>query len=76
MWVCGRVGVGVAGCGLGRPGFDADRLGGRLVVRPEGGTEPEEAPPVPANPVAINGDRWVLGRHRLLCGDATNANDV
>src|SRR3954467_2131929 len=30
----------------------------------------------PANPVSILGDVWVLGRHRLLCGDSTAAADV
>jgi DNA modification methylase len=30
----------------------------------------------PANPVTRPGDLWRLGRHRLLCGDATSAADV
>lgn len=36
----------------------------------------EMAPEPPAEPVTKPGDLWVLGRHRLLCGDATNALDV
>ncbi len=34
------------------------------------------APPVPENPVARLGDLWVLRRHRLVCGDCTQAEVV
>jgi ParB-like chromosome segregation protein Spo0J len=34
-------------------------------------TDPDEAPAVPVEPVSAPGDLWVLGRHRLLCGDST-----
>jgi hypothetical protein len=36
----------------------------------------DEVPEPPADPVTRPGDLWVLGRHRLLCGDATVATDV
>src|SRR6187401_500269 len=36
----------------------------------------EETPEVPADPVSRPGDLWLCGRHRVLCGDATNAEDV
>jgi len=28
------------------------------------------------NPITKNGDIWILGNHRLMCGDSTNENDV
>ena len=34
------------------------------------------APAVPEHPVSRTGDLWLLGRHRLLCGDSTVATDV
>jgi site-specific DNA-methyltransferase (adenine-specific) len=36
----------------------------------------DEVPAPPADPVTKPGDLWILGRHRLLCGDATRADDV
>ena len=41
-----------------------------------GKTDPDDIPETPKNPVSQRGDLWVLGDHRLLCGDATNASDV
>src|ERR1700720_6709 len=34
------------------------------------------APAAPEHPVSRTGDLWILGRHRLLCGDSTVATDV
>lgn len=36
----------------------------------------DEAPPLPATPVSRPGDLWIMGDHRLICGDATSAADV
>jgi DNA modification methylase len=63
-------------------GFNLDLLGfgdEMAAIRAQGGaglTDPDEAPELPVNPVAMHGDLWALGRHRLLCGDATNAEDA
>ena len=35
-------------------------------------TDPDEAPEPPAIPVSELGDVWLLGRHRLVCGDCTD----
>ena len=36
----------------------------------------DDAPEPPAKPATRPGDLWLLGQHRLLCGDATSADDV
>ena len=42
----------------------------------EGLTDPDDVPEVPEEPITKPGDLWILGEHRLLCGDSTNAADV
>ena len=42
----------------------------------EGLTDPDDVPEVPEEPVTKLGDLWILGEHRLLCGDSTKAEDV
>ncbi len=38
--------------------------------------DPDDVPDLPADPITQAGDLWVLGNHRLLCGDSTNPKDV
>jgi len=40
------------------------------------GTKGAQAPSAPAVPVSQIGDVWLLGAHRILCGDSTKAEDV
>jgi len=58
-------------------GFDAGEIDS-LLAKPttEGLTDPDEVPETPAEPVSKPGDVWILGRHRLMCGDSTCADDV
>jgi DNA modification methylase len=39
--------------------------------RETGATDEDDAPEVPETPVTVLGDLWILGNHRLLCGDST-----
>jgi hypothetical protein len=54
-------------------GFSEDELGSILSDKTAGLTDPDEAPEAPAIPVSEPGDVWVLGKHRLVCGDCTDA---
>ena len=42
----------------------------------EGNTDPDEVPEAPEDPITKPGDLWILGNHRLLCGDSTNPQHV
>ena len=42
----------------------------------KGNTDPDDVPEVEETPVTKMGDIWLLGEHRLLCGDSTKAEDV
>ncbi len=58
-------------------GFSADELakwsGDEMK---EGLTDPDEVPEAPDEPITKNGDLWLLGIHRLLCGDSTSIEDT
>ncbi|MAO24899.1 MAG: hypothetical protein CMJ25_29495 [Phycisphaerae bacterium] len=42
----------------------------------EGNTDPDDVPEPPEDPTTKPGDLWILGNHRLLCGDSTNPQHV
>ena len=60
---------------LALTGFDADELLEIMAgeeTTAEGHTDEDAAPEVPVTPVSKPGDVWIMGKHRLLCGDATD----
>jgi DNA modification methylase len=64
------------GFDLSLTGFGGDELAGLLNLGNGGLTDPDEVPEVPTEPVSRIGDVWLLGRHRLVCGDSTSQADV
>lgn len=47
-------------------------LFGFLARRKDGRTDPDAVPEAPAESVTAPADLWVLGNHRLICGDSTD----
>lgn len=65
----GDLGIDLAGLG-----FEAGEIDALLREGPD--PREEETPEVPDTPVSRCGDLWLLGPHRLLCGDATDSRAV
>ena len=58
-------------------GFSDDELNALLTVETvEGETDPDEVPEPPVEPITKLGDIWILGNHRLMCGDSTSIDSV
>ncbi|HKM70950.1 MAG TPA: DNA methyltransferase [Stellaceae bacterium] len=65
------------GFDLGLIGFEPDQLETILDgLGSSGLTDPDSVPEVPDQPVTRLGDLWLLGDHRVGCGDSTSASDV
>jgi len=64
------------GFNLELTGFNLDEIAAFLVDKTEGLTDPDAVPDVPVDPVSRLGDVWVMGRHRLMCGDSTSVDAV
>lgn len=69
-------GLGEEGFDLSLLGFNEDELAALLVDKTEGLVDPDEIPDAPADPVSVLGDVWILGKHRIVCGDSTDADTV
>lgn len=65
------------GFDLNLTGFSADELLALLDGPPADGlTDPDDIPEPPDEATTKPGDLWVLGNHRLLCGDSSKPEDV
>jgi DNA modification methylase len=67
----------LSGFDLDLIGFEPDQLKAILASsRPSGLTDPDSVPEVLDQPVSRLGDVWLLGDHRIGCGDSTRVTDV
>ncbi len=67
------------GFDLGLVGFSDDELAGLrigLADEVEGLTDEDEVPEPPAMPVTERGEIWLLGPHRVMCGDSLSSHDL
>ena len=51
-------------------------LGGEGELEPVSRDGEDDVPDTPDDPISCPGDLWLLGNHRLLCGDSTIATDI
>jgi len=67
----------VEGLDVSLTGFDVAEIDLLLADMAAPSSEPEDLlPTLPETAVTERGDLWLLGRHRLLCGDARDAKDI
>jgi len=59
---------------LSLTGFDPGEIENFLAEKTDGLTDPDATPEVPVNPVTVLGDVWLMGKHRLMCGDSTSVD--
>lgn len=57
-------------------GFELEDIKDMMSEPTEGLTDEDAVPDVPAVPVTVEGDVWVLGRHRIACGSSTDEHTV
>ena len=64
------------GFDLGLTGFGENEIGALLAELTAGLTDPDDVPEAQGDTVSEVGNAWALGRHRLVCGDSTDASVV
>src|SRR4051812_18522789 len=66
----------VLGFDLDLIGFSEDERAALAALGTQGLTDPDAVPDLPLNPVTRPGDLWLLGAHRLICGDSRCPEDA
>lgn len=68
-----------AGIDLSLIGFDDSEIN-QLLYLDEAGKlgkkDPDDIPETPVEPISKPGDVWICGRHRVMCGSATDSKDM
>ena len=57
-------------------GFNEDQLNDILFEEKQGLTDEDEVPETPEEPISKLGDIWILGNHRVMCGNSVDYEDV
>lgn len=57
-------------------GFNEDQLNEILFEEKQGLTDEDAVPETPEEPITKLGDIWILGNHKVMCGDSTKEQDV
>jgi DNA modification methylase len=69
--------LGEFGFDIDLTGFTTDEIAALMPEQIEPGlTDEDEVPEVPVQSVTVHGDVWLMGNHRLLCGDSTSMDDL
>jgi DNA modification methylase len=68
--------LGDLGFDLSMTGFDGIEIAALTSTVNPGLTDPDDVPDQPERASTLPGDVWILGKHRLICGDSTDPTDV
>jgi len=69
--------LGVDGFDVELTGFSLDEIADLQIEEvPEGLTDEDAVPEAPDEPLTVEGDVWLLGNHRLMCGDSADVSAI
>ena len=56
--------------------FDLSDFDVKVLTKPKKTTDPDAVPKIEGQTITQRGDVWVLGAHRVMCGDSTSPDDM
>lgn len=68
--------LGELGFDMNLTGFSADEIGALTAEKTAGLTDPDAVPALPLVALSVLGDVWMLGKHRVMCGDSMAIEQV